>query len=76
MSAPDGKEPMTTVRAAVTRGEHAAIKHAAKMRFNMTLDEFVRTAVDGQLKASTGKSLATLAEEAAKRPKLVQMELF
>ena len=29
-----------------------------------------------QLKALTGKSLATLAVEAAKRPKLVQMELF
>ena len=76
MSGPEGKEPMTTVRASVTRSEHAAIKRAAKVRFNMTIDEFVRTAVDGQLKASTGKSLVTLAEESSKRHKLVQMELL
>lgn len=77
MSGPEeDKEQMTTVRAAVTMVEHAVIKHAARVQFNATIDDFVRAAIDTQLKALTGKSLATLAKEAAKRPKLVQMELF
>lgn len=78
MSVADGnaEEAKTTIRAAVTKAEHDAVKHVVRVKLGMTIDEFVRMSVDGQLKASTGKSLATLAEETGKRPKWVQGELF
>lgn len=66
----------TTVRAKVTPDEHEVIARFAKVKCGMTIDEFVRNAVDVQLQGIAKKSLATLASENSKRAKFVQGELF
>ena len=66
----------TTVRAKVTRGEHDAVKRTAHLKLGMTIEDFVRDAVDRRLQETTGKSLAELSEEITNKPKWVQGELF
>ena len=66
----------TTIRATVTPYEHAVVQRTAKVKHGMTIDEFVRMAVSRQLEATTGNTLADLADAEAKRGRIVQEELF
>ena len=66
----------TTIRARVTPDEHEVVARFAKAKCGMTIDEFVRNAVDAQLQGIAKKSLATLAAENSKRVRFTQGELF
>ena len=72
-AAPDTR---TTIRAKVTPGEHEAVRRVAKHVCNTTIEDFVRQAVDAYLVKACGKDLASLAEEAERRDRFVQGELF
>lgn len=66
----------TTIRATVTPEEHDAVWWFAKNKYGITIEDFVRQAVDAYLEKLTGKGLAVLAAEGKNRGKLVQEELF
>lgn len=70
------KQAYTTLRAKVTPEEHEAVRWVAKVRYNYTLDEFIRLAIDAYLESQTGSGLAKHAEKATTRGKIVQEELF
>ena len=67
---------MTTIRAEVTRDEHDAVRHVARVKLGTTMDKLVREAVDEHMRRLTGKSLSDLAAEARNRGKWVQGELW
>ena len=67
---------MTTIRAEVTRDEHDAVRHIARVKLGTTMDKLVREAVDEHMRRLTGKSLSELAAEACNRGKWVQGELW
>lgn len=71
------KDDETTIRAVVTPDEHEAVRHTAKVTCGgITIDQYVRAAVDAKLKQDTGKGLAELADALKNQEKLVQGELF
>ena len=78
---PDGKEKNeldepTTIRAAVTKAEHAVVKRVAKRTLGLNIDEFVRMAVGRELQSCTGKPWDTMSAEEKNRGRIIQGELF
>lgn len=72
----ENDEKKTTIRAKVTPDEHDAVQRVAKRILGITIEELVKCAVDGHLKAVTGKGLAEHAAAIAGQDKYVQGELF
>lgn len=70
------RDDRTTLRTKVTEDEHEAVRWFAKVKCGLTIDAFVRQAVDAHLLKLAGKDLATMAAESKTRGKLVQEELF
>lgn len=66
----------TTIRAAVTKAEHAVVKRVAKQMLGQNIEEFVRMAVGREIQSCAGKSWDTLADEEKTRGRFIQGELF
>lgn len=66
----------TTLRMGVTEDEHNALYEYARKRLNMTVESFLRAAVEAYVVRWEHKSIKELAEAVKNRGKIIQGELF
>lgn len=66
----------TTLRMGVTADEHRALYEYARKKLNLTVEAFLRQAVEEYLDRWEHKCIAEMAEAARNRGKIVQEELF
>ena len=66
----------TTLRMGVTEDEHAALYEYARKRLNMTVESFLRAAVEAYVVRWEHKSIRELTEAVKSRGKVIQGELF
>lgn len=67
----------TTLRMTCTPDEHDAVKRFVKYHCGgITLDAFVREAVENRVREVSGKPLSKMAEDVKNAGRLIQEELF